>query len=403
MKTYSLILLPVLLLSCSVQKEQEKSSKMLEVAGSTADYLQMTQDEQGNLIAWWVEEDEDSGKAFVHFSKSDNSNVEFSESIIIPESRDLNPGNGESMPKLIIKPDGTYVLIYTKRHKNSEAMFASGVYYAQSFDEGSTWSEPKPVHSDTNPDNSHGFPQAILMGNGEIGVTWLDGRHHLAHSTMYFAKTNGREGFGNDKIIGGPSCQCCKISMYADDNGILHIAYRGIRGDNIRDIQHITSEDNGDSFSNVSLVSDDNWQINACPHNGPSLSKSNSELHALWFTGGEKPGVYYSNAKGDAQNFSSRQKLTDFGKHLYVASNTLSAIAMWEEPFQDEENSYTRIKMSQITTGNLISSEYLSPLKVEAAMPYLLELNNGSILAMWTQYGNNGNHLHYKRLLPKSL
>jgi hypothetical protein len=399
MKTYYLLLLALFMLSCSSQQNQNEgnlpSSQVLKIAGGTADFLQMTPDANGDIVAWWVEEDPETQQKTVHFSKA-STGLTFSQNIRIAASKGVNPGGGESMPKLVIKPNGTYVLIFSKRHEDSKAMFAGSVYYTQSFDESQTWSEPKAIPGDKNEDNSHAFPQAILLPDGEVAAAWLDGRHHLNHSSMYFAKTNGDEGFGKDKIIGGPSCQCCKIGMYVDAEDILHIAYRGIEGDNIRDIHHFSSADNGASFSDVSIVSNDQWHINACPHNGPSLTQMDNKLRILWFTGQGEAGVYMASSPDEGTHFSPRQKLSNYAKHLYLASAGNTTLALWEEPFTTDDHHYTRVKLSMLSADSQVRSDYLSPENVKAAMPYLLERDNGTIVAMWTQYGEQGTQLHYR-------
>lgn len=386
------------LLSCSSHEVQNhlQKSQTITAAGKTADFLQTTHDHNGDIIAWWVEKDQNSGEKFVYFSRSPGANLLFKESHTIPTSRRVHAG-GEHMPKLVVKPDGTYVLIFARLNKDSDASFASSVLYTQTFDGGSTWTKPNLIHSDTDPDNSHGFHEAILLPDGEVGAVWLDGRHHLDHSTLYFAKTNGRQGFGKDKIIGGPGCQCCKLDMYVDDSQVLHLVYRGLSENNVRDIQHIFSTDNGNSFSTPSRVSDDNWQIIACPHNGPSVTQANNSLYVTWYTQGGQKGLYYAKSEDNGRNFSPRTRLTEGANHPYIASLGHSVIAIWDGVYQDGEEMYRRVNMNLISDEEQVNSIYLSPLNAEAFMPYLLEMKNGGVIATWTQNSEDGNELHFQK------
>jgi len=377
---------------------QAEQSKQLEVADSTANFLQMTQDDKSNTLAWWIEDDQHSGESIICFSKSPSADLSFDKAQCIAASRGVNPAHGEGLPKLVVKPDGTYVLVFGRPNNNSSARFASSVLYIQSFDKGKNWTDPRLIHSDTNPDNSHAFPTAILLPNGEVGAVWLDGRHHLEHSELYFARTEGRKGFGGDKRIGGPSCQCCKLYMYVDDNQILHLVYRGLMKDNIRDIKHIESDDNGQNFSSPALVSRDNWQIMACPHNGPSITQTNNSLFAAWYTMGGEEGLYYAKSSDGGQTFSSRKRLTPRAKRPYIASLGETAIAVWDEVFKESDKVYQRVKMSRISDEEgVVETRYLSPAGIEASMPYLLEMDRGGVVASWTQHSEEGNELHYQR------
>ncbi|HET6528572.1 MAG TPA: sialidase family protein [Balneolaceae bacterium] len=386
----------ILLSGCSASHIQKTETHVLEAAGKTANYPEMTQDHQGNIIAWWVETNPETGEEMVYFSRSPLPELSFKESRPIPTSRDANVGAGH-IPELVIKPNGTYVLVFARLNKASDARFAGNVFYTQSFDQGKTWTKAKPIPDDPNPDNSHSFPDAILLPDGEVGAVWLDGRHHTVHSEIYFAKTEGKKGFGPDKKIGGPGCQCCKLDLYVDENQNVHLVYRSLTENNIRDIKHIISADNGQSFSAPTLVSDDNWQIGACPHNGPSVTKTDDGLYVVWYTQGGDEGLYYAVSDDNGQTFTPRQKLTEQGNHAYLVTLGESVMVIWDEIYRDENKFYNRVKMSLISKGEVVESRYLSPKGVEAMLPFLLELENGNIMAIWVQQNEEGNELRFQK------
>src|SRR5699024_3811495 len=320
---YLLLSIVSLMVLCSCSSESEKTGgieqpKQFTVADSTANFLQMIQDHKGNILAWWAQTDHGSGEDILCWAKSSEAELSFSKAQCIAATKGVS-AHSEGLPKLVVKPIGTYVFVFGRSNNQSEKRFASSVIYIQSFDEGKSWTEPRLVHSDTNPDNSHAFATAVLLPNGEVGAAWLDGRNHLAHSEVYFAQTQGREGFGKDKRIGGPSCQCCKLNLYVDDQNVVHLVYRSLTGDNIRDIGHISSKDNGNNFSSPSIVSDDRWQINACPHNGPAITKTGKTLFAIWYTMGGREGLYYVRSDRKGKKFSPRTRLTEQAKRPYIA------------------------------------------------------------------------------------
>src|SRR5688500_11898363 len=126
------------------------------------------------------------------------------------------------------------------------------------------------------------------MPNGEAGIIWLDNRKtsNKEGASIYFATSKNKDGFQNGTIIGQPTCECCRVDLFVDKNKNIHIAYRAILNDSIRDIVHSVSSDEGKSFSKPAVISDDNWMINACPHTGPSIAESGGKIHFAWYTMG---------------------------------------------------------------------------------------------------------------------
>lgn len=172
--------------------------------------------------------------------------------------------------------------------------------------------------------------------------------------------------------------------------------YRSLTGDNIRDIAYIKSEDFGSSFSNPVNVSDDNWKLMACPHNGPSITQTANGLMTLWYTAGGEEGLYFAKAGiGGEANFSDRIKVSDQAKQPYIASMGNSALAIWNEIYDEDEENYQRINMCRITSDGISDKQFLSPDGVDAAMPTYLKTEDGSVIVTWRQSAENGNELYF--------
>lgn len=388
----------ILLLGCSpsMTNKHNKKGRSIEAAGSKADFLQMTRDHEGNVIAWWAETDSDTQEPVVCWSRSPKKELNFEEKQCIGATRRASL-HAEGLPELVVKTNGTYVLVFGRRNVQAENQWASSILYIQSFDKGKTWTEPEPVHSDDNIENSHAFSTAVLLPNGEVGAVWLDTRNQLDHSEVFFARTHEDEGFGQDKQIGGPSCECCKLSLYVDGTEDLHLVYRSLTKNNIRDISHIVSRDNGKTFSTPSVVYNDEWQINACPHNGPDIAASGDHLFVIWYTAGGEEGLYYARSDGNG-GFPTRNRLTKQAKRAYIASLNNHVLAVWDEIFQREDQSYRRVQMGRINQdGELVETHYLSPKGVKASMPSLLKMNGGSVIASWTQRTEEENQLYFQK------
>lgn len=390
-----------LLTGCLNPKKEKTpgiSANKIAAADGTADFLQLTEDFSGNLIAWWAETDAGTGESIVCFSKSPLQNPVFDDKTCIDASRKATI-HAEGLPKLVIKPDNTYVLVFGRRGDREVYEWAGSIVYSQSFDGGETWAEATRIHSDNNPETSHAFSNAALTASGEVAAVWLDGRNKHNYSEVFFAQTEGKSGFGTDKAVGGPACECCKLSLYVDAGDKLHLVYRSLTGDNIRDIAHIYSGDNGASFTQPETVHHDDWHIIACPHNGPDITVSGGAVFVTWFTMGSGEGLYYAVKDADSGVFSERRQLTNsvYAKRPYLARlNNQTIAAVWDESFDGENGSYLRVKTAYLDeNGAELSSEFAAPEGVEASMPGLFELKNGHAIVTWTQHTETGNTLHY--------
>lgn len=276
------------------EKEEEYSEKMISMdtnSETTCPFL--TNDNNGNIAISYIKEKSDS-IAVMCYAISIDKGHSFGEPVEIPASREVHP-SAENLPKIVFKPDGEIIAVWGVDNSSPEKKYGGLVYYAQSFDQGNNWSEAKPLVEDTASIDQRYFDVSILK-NGEAGIIWLDSRTKTDKqgSTLYYAQTNGKSGFQNEKPIGETICQCCRTDLFVDRKGNIHAAYRDIINDSIRDMVHTVSIDGGKTFSQSKRISDDNWAINGCPHTGPTMTENNSGLHFAWYTMGGGSGVFYS-------------------------------------------------------------------------------------------------------------
>src|SRR5436190_1839637 len=195
---------------------------------------------------------------------------------------DNSPGE---CPYLTKDSKGNTVLSWVKMINDS----TTALCYAISSD-GKTFSQPIVVPNSGN-----------IQPHGEIGIIWLDNRKTTTKegSALYFASTNGKNGFEGGRLIAEPCCQCCRTDLYVDKKGGIHALFRGIVQDSIRDMVHIASTDGGNTFSIPKRINEDNWVLNGCPHTGPAMTENNEGIHFAWFTGGKNKGCYYTKTTDD--------------------------------------------------------------------------------------------------------
>jgi hypothetical protein len=135
----------------------------------------------------------------------------------------------------------------------------------------------------------------VPWGDDTILAVWLDGRQSADRTDeQYFdlgyamtlraaiISTSGeiKESF----LIDGAVCDCCPTSLVKTPEGAL-VAYRDRTEEEIRDIS--ISRFDGTSWSDPRTIHKDNWNIRACPVNGPSLAAQDSLVVLGWYTGAD--------------------------------------------------------------------------------------------------------------------
>ncbi|SDE79626.1 hypothetical protein SAMN04487996_10717 [Dyadobacter soli] len=258
----------------------------------------------------------------------------FSKTILVPGSEKVKP-HGENLPKVIVAPDGRVIAAWGVANPNPKNPYSGLIYYTSSADGGTTWTSPAPLSPDPNSIDQRYFDFEILPDRS-VGVVWLDSRKNNPRdgSSLYFARFGKSNAFEGEKVIDETVCQCCRTDLFTDNTGGLHVAYRKILNDSIRDMVHIVSKDNGVSFSAPARISPDNWVISACPHTGPAIAQTSTGLSFVWYTMGSGKGVFYASSKDNGQTFTAKNAVgaSTAGKHpqIQILKNGNQAI-VWDE------------------------------------------------------------------------
>jgi len=127
-------------------------------------------------------------------------------------------------------------------------------------------------------------------------------------------------------------CECCPTTAVATADGVL-TAFRDRSDDEVRDIA--VSRLEGGKWTAPELVSQDNWQLDFCPVNGPMLSARGRDVVAAWFTVKNELGQAYAAFSSDAgRTWGKPIRLDDGGSLGRVDVELLddgSAVASWVE------------------------------------------------------------------------
>ncbi len=224
--------------------------------------------------------------------------------------------------------------------RTGKSTYAYGVRVAQSRDGGATWSAPVRPHIDSA-DVEHGFV-ALWRDNNALGAAWLDGRKfkkgghegHDAENEMTVVTTtldaSGKR--GAEVTLDARACDCCQTTAAMTTNGPI-IAYRDRSANEIRDI-YVVRKVKG-KWTQPKAVHDDNWNIAACPVNGPNVSANGNRVALAWFTAAnDSPRVKLAFSNDAGATFRPPMRLDDGAPAGRVDTELLpdgGALVTWVE------------------------------------------------------------------------
>jgi hypothetical protein len=217
-------------------------------------------------------------------------------------------GQRWSDPKIVAESDGWFVnwadfpsvVPVTEEHwvahwlvKRPGGTYSYDIAMSISDDGGTRWRAPLTPHSDGTP-TEHGFI-SIFPWSGDIGAVWLDGRNMAPDvpdaqaregvaayggMTLRFARLAYDGEIHEDGEIDALVCECCQTDVAMTERGPV-VAYRDRTPEEIRDISVARYVDDG--WTTPVTISDDDWNIPACPVNGPALAADGDAVIVAWY------------------------------------------------------------------------------------------------------------------------
>lgn len=234
----------------------------------------------------------------------------------------VNSVDGDVSPHLqapaqvVVSPDGDVHVVWTNAIPVEGRRFpASNLLIASSRDGGRTFEPQHAINSDAGGlPSGHTFHDVTVAADGRIVVTWLDSRNkerrlHDGHepstdptetgSEIWLAISDDGGRTFRESTVAVNTCQCCRTSVITGQDGQIHLAWRHVFEDGSRDMVLSTSTDGGIMFDEPRRIHYDNWQVEGCPHSGPSLALDDDDnIHVAWYTGApEREGLYYAMAE----------------------------------------------------------------------------------------------------------
>lgn len=399
---FILLVATVLTYSCKTEDKKQtitaSQETSIDTTSGSCPYL--TKDSKNNLVLSWIKQ-VDTATSIFCYAKSQDEGKTFGQPIKIPGSTNVHP-HGENMPKVIFKPSGEIIAAWGAANPNPKNQYSGLVFYSQSFDEGKTWTKARSLTEDTASFDQRYFDMALLP-NGEAGITWLDNRKHWNKegSGLYYAVTNGKNGFENEKLISGPCCPCCRTDLFIDKNKNIHVLYRAIINDSIRDMVHIISTDKGKTFTQPKRISQDNWVISGCPHTGPAMAENKDGIHFTWFTGGSSSGIYYNSSKDNGKTFTSRDSVSGkAAKHCQITSlPDDNILIVWNESFPNGNKFSSRIGIEKRDgNGKTTPKEYITSETSNSSFPVIYPITSTKAIIAYTENIKDKNYVLFKQV-----
>lgn len=357
-----------------------------------------TRDSNGNTVLSRILQ-KGKDEYILAYSVSTDGGKTFGEVIEIPGSTGIHP-HEENLPKVIFKPSGEVIAVWPEANPNENNQYSDIVFYSTSSDSGKSWTSPSRLVS---PDKSYDqrYFDLVVLPDREIGISWLDERkiNEKEGSGLYFAQTTGGLTFENEKVISGPACECCRTKLLLDSKDNLHVLYRGIIQDSIRDMMHQVSTDGGKTFDVAKRISEDNWTIYACPHTGPSMTETSEGLQFTWFTGGVNGGIYYNSSNDSCKSFTDREKVSNgiTVMHSQMEGMGDRSAIVWDENLSNHHQSASAIGVEiRDVNGNAAYKDYITSETGEAGFPIIQKLDNQTAMVAYTVRENERDFVKYK-------
>ena len=251
----------------------------------------------------------------VSIAKSSDLAKSFGPVVTLPKTELPLDDGPDARPKIAAGRDGKLIVTFATR----DDKYNGHAFIARSEDGGKSFSAPMPI---TTNSPSQRFETATIDEDGRAFLAWIDKRDAAAAkaankpyagAALAYAWEDGAGGSLPDaRIARDNTCECCRIAVSFAGPGKPAILFRNIFDGGIRDHAVITFSDPS-TPEKLHRVSDDHAELDACPHQGPSLSIGrDGTYHATWLALGKKrKGLYYARSTDGGATFSAPMPLGD--------------------------------------------------------------------------------------------
>jgi len=303
--------------------------------------------------------------------------------------------NWADFPSVIALQDGSLAAHWLV--KSGAGTYAYNVNISRSKDGGKTWSKPLVPHRD-NTQTEHGFVSLIPLSDGRLGAVWLDGRNMKdmkheeegkpasASMTLRYAAIDADGKPSEEAQLDERVCECCQTSAALTSEGVIAV-YRDRSQAEVRDV-YFVKQVNG-TWTSPKPVYSDNWEINGCPVNGPSVAADGRRVVVAWFTeGSDQPRVKVAFSRDAGATFGNPIQV-DEGDAVGRVDTLLlpdgSALVCWMSG--TVESGAIKVRLIR-QDGTLGPASVIAKIDIarSSGFPRMARLNNEVHFA-WTEFG----------------
>jgi hypothetical protein len=246
--------------------------------------------------------------------------------------------------------DGMLAVLWTARRGSDTT-----IRLAISTDEGRSFGASTQVSAPGAP-GTRGWGSIAIDAQRRIHVLWLDTKiaaataapspaadpaaPHVhggaAHAEMrqdIYEAIVDADGEIREHLVATGVCFCCKTAIVRQGEAMWG-AWRDVYPGTLRDISFARLDGPGD-VAKV-RVSEDHWQINACPEDGPSLAAGGDRIDIVWPTQVDSQttakGVFAAST-ADGRTFTSRFRMdggAGSASHPAIAAGPAGSMAVWQ-------------------------------------------------------------------------
>ena len=264
----------------------------------------------GNLVVVWAA----GGR--VMSARSPDHGASLEAAIALNPAKEAVDTSGDARPAVAADSKGR---VYAAWALRKDSAYNGMLMLARSLDGGRTFQPPRAVASDPA---SQRFPAMKVDSRDRLYLAWIDkregaaakkaGRGYRGAALAMAWSDDGAETFAFEGVAQSNSCECCRIAFELDKADRPLVMWRHVFETNIRDHALMVFTDR-DHPGPIRKVAEDNWRVDACPHQGPALAVAgDGSLHAAWYTGGTtRKGVFFASAAGPDAAFSEPRPLGD--------------------------------------------------------------------------------------------
>jgi hypothetical protein len=343
----------------------------------------------------------------VYLATSNDRGGSFSEPRRVNDQDSDVSANNEQPPRVVISGSGrvpTLTVFWSKRNEGPQRTRRDVIRMARSTDGGKTFSPARTAH-DAAFSGARGWESLTVGLDGVVHAVWLDGRDAekkmadaAAHSGMahkgqppqdVYHSTIAPDGRIVESLIATGVCFCCKTAVAVDAGGAVYAAWRHIFPGSLRDIAFAKSTDGGRHFGPLVRVSEDKWELNGCPEDGPTIAVDQSGVvHIAWATlvseGEPQKALFYATSR-DGKTFSPRARVqtagvTNPGHPQLTLTPDGGAAIVWDEIV----DGLRRVSLSRVSrTGAFRPPQMLSGSE-PGSHPVMVRSGVGDLLVAWT-------------------